>query len=425
MRKGWYLMFRLWLLGALMFLLAPALAGAQEVIGSAYAPDELAKVKEWEKTWVGKKIDKTNIDQVAAFIPESYLGLMKAPEKWGAPPEGFFFNIVAYQPVPETKGFAEATKKYSPIVKKNPDGTIANYAEIAGRPFPTPKDGFEAAYNFEFNNHGDTCKYRRYSPSINPTAKNDRLADQEYTEYFFIHRTEKEPLPALADNPKGMHRAYFLNMLKPPEFLNTRMFNIRYIDPKKEDDAYLWYSQFRRIRRMSTAQRTDSIDGSDIIYDDEYLWDGQLIRNNYTLKGKKDLLCSRHTDMKATTRVAGQAMSNGLTLERCNTIVVDVINKDPNYIYSKRIWYLDPETAIILWTEIFDANGKFWKCFMNNTCPIPTKTGQMKAFIVATQFGEFQRTHAGLSDQEYFYKPEITIDVPSDIFTVGNLQKTY
>ncbi len=35
--------------------------------------------------------------------------------------------------------------------------------------------------------------------------------------------------------------------------------------------------------------------------------------------------------MKKTTRTEGQAISNGLTLERCNTLVVDVVNKDPNY----------------------------------------------------------------------------------------------
>jgi hypothetical protein len=425
MRKRWNQLFGLPLLGAFMLCLAPALAGAQEVIGTSYTPDELAKVKDWEKTWVGKKIDKTNIDQVADFIPESYVGLVKEPEKWGAPPEGNFFTVVAYQPVKETKGFCEATKKYSPTVKKNPDGTIANYSAIAGRPFPEPKDGLEVAYNYEFNNHGDSAKYRRYGPNITPKSRTERLADQEYTEFFFIHRTEKEPLPAVANNPKGQHRAYFLNMYKPAEFLNTRMFSIRYEDPKKEDDAYLWYSQFRRIRRMSTAQRTDSIDGSDLIYDDEYLWDGQLTRNNYTLKGKKDLLCSRHTDMLATTRQDGQGLVNGLTIERCNTIVVDVISKDPNYIYGKRIWYVDPETYIILWTELFDSNGKFWKCFMNNTRPCSTEIGQMKPFIVGTQFQDFQRGHSGLSDQEKIYKPKITIDVPADLFSVGNLQKTF
>jgi len=418
--------FGIWLLAALMLFLVPAFAKAGEVIGSgAYTPDELAKVKEWEKTWVGKKLDKTNIDQVAAFMPESYASILREPEKWGAPPEGLFMNIVAYQPVPETKGFVAATKKYASMVKRNPDGSIANYAELAGRPFPEPKDGLEVAYNFDFNNHGDSSKYRRFSPNINPKSRTERLADQEYTECFFIHRTEKEPLPVVTSNVKGYHRAYFLHMFKPAEFLNTRMFSTRYADPSKEDDAYLWYSQFRRIRRLSVSQRTDSIDGSDLIYDDEYLWDGQLNRNTYTLKGKKDLLCSRHTDMKATTRADGQAIVNGLTVERCNTFVVDVISKDPNYLYSKRVWYVDPETFIILWTEIYDQNGKFWKSFMNNTNLLPTKTGDQKAFIVGTQFQDMQRNHSGLSDQDHFYKPEITIDVPPDMFTVNYLQKTF
>jgi hypothetical protein len=417
--------FGLWLLGALMLFLVPALAGAGEVIGISYTADELAKVRDWEKTWVGKKLDKTNVDQVAAFMPESFAGILKEPDKWGAPAEGLFMNIVAYQPVPETKGFVAATKKYAPLVKKNPDGTIANYAEIAGRPFPEPKDGLEVAYNFEFNNHGDSCKYRRFSPNINPKSRTERLADQEYTENFFIHRTEKEPLPFFTPNEKGMHRSYFLTMYKPPEFLNTRMFSTRYIDSNKEDDAYLWYSQFRRIRRLSVSQRTDSIDGSDIIYDDEYFWDGQLNRNTYTLKGRKDLLCSRHTDMKATTRSEGQVPVNGITVERCNTIVVDVVNKDPNYLYKKRVWYVDPESYIILWSEVYDQNGKFWKCFMQNTNLLPTKIGDMKHFIVGSQFADFQRNHGGLSDQDHDYKPQITIDVQADLFTVGNLQKTY
>jgi len=37
------------------FGFVPAVAGANEVLGAAYTPDELAKVKDWEKTWVGKK----------------------------------------------------------------------------------------------------------------------------------------------------------------------------------------------------------------------------------------------------------------------------------------------------------------------------------------------------------------------------------
>jgi hypothetical protein len=62
---------------------------------------------------------------------------------------------------------------------------------------------------------------------------------------------------------------------------------------------------------------------------------------------------------------------------------------------------------------------------MNNTRPCSTEIGQIKPFIVGTQFQDFQRGHSGLSDQEKIYKPKITIDVPADLFSVGNLQKTF
>jgi hypothetical protein len=173
---------------------------------------------------------------------------------------------------------------------------------------------------------------------------------------------------------------------------------------------------------MSAAQRTDSLDGTDLVYDDEFFWDGHLTRNTYTLNGTKELLCSRHQDMRATTRAAGQSVVNGLTLERCKTLVVDVVSKDPNYLYGKRIWYVDPESYIIQWTEIFDQAGRFWKCFMQNTNTVPTERGELKHFIVGSQFNDFQRNHSGLSDQTII---KLSHELSPVMFSIGYLQKTY
>jgi hypothetical protein len=163
----------------LALLLVPAFVMAGEVkMGTAYTAEELAKVREWEKTWAGKKIDQSNVDQVGQFLPESYLGVYKDPQKWGAPPEGYWFTIVPYRTVSETKGFIEATEKYNSQVKVDENGIITNIAEIAGRPFLEPKTGLEIMWNFELNNHGDTYNYRKYSPNINPKTRTERMADQ-------------------------------------------------------------------------------------------------------------------------------------------------------------------------------------------------------------------------------------------------------
>jgi len=255
----------------------------------AYTDAELAGVREWEKAWAGKKIDTTNVDQVAQFLPDALVGIIKNPDKWGAPPEGYYFTIKPYEFIPETPGFIAASQANAGKAQLAPDGTIANLGELAGRLFMDPgQDAMKIAWNFDMQNRGDTYHYRRHSPNINPKNKSERVSDQEYWEFYFINRTELDPKPAIAKNPRGYRRGMFLHMYLPPEFLNTRMYTMRYIDQKKGDDSYLWYSQFRRIRRVSTSQRTDAIDGSNLIYDDEYLWDGQLLRRD------RESLTARH-----------------------------------------------------------------------------------------------------------------------------------
>jgi len=412
------------ILVVLTAVLVPMLAGAEEVVYPvpAYTQEELAKVREWEKTWAGKKIDKTNIDQIAEFFPESYVTIIKEPDKWAAPPEGNWFMIVPYRQIMPLKGEIEATKKYAPLVTTDADGTITNYTDIAGVPFPSPTTGFEVAYNVDTDTSGDTSHHEYYAPNINPRTKTDRLAKQEFWYLYYIHRVSVDPKPAIPKNPKGVHRGEFMHMYLPPEMLNTRFMTMRFADPKKEDVSYLYYSQYRRIRRLSTSERTNAIDGTDMIYDDGHMWDGHIVRNIYELKGKKDMLLSRHQDMDKVTRKTGQGFPNGYDFERCNAWVVDVVNKDPNYLYKKRVWYVDPETNTIMWQEMYDQLGRFWKCFCHHTRQVKTKQGEMKNYAVGLTMEDFQRTHSGWTN---ITVKEIGGNVKPSMYTLSNLQKTY
>ena len=409
---------------AVALTIVPILAAAVEITFpvAAYTPEELAKVREWEKTWAGKKIDKSNIDQVAQFMPESYVGIYKNPEKWGGPPEGLYFYIIPYQQIIETKGMIEATKKYAPLVKTDAEGKILNYPAIAGFPFPSPKTGLEIAYNTECQTRGDTYMLNYSAPSIDPKAKIDRYADQDFTEMHFIHRVDVEPKPAIPDNPKGYHKAQFFHMNLPPEQNNSRFISMKYIDESKEYDCYFYFAQYRRIQRLSSTERTNAVDGTDQIFDDGYQWDGYLSKNTYTYKGRKELLLARHQDITKTPRIPGQSVPNGYTFERCNTYVVEVKNKDPHYLYSKRIWYIDPETYWIHWQEIYDELGRFWKCYLQSTNNFKTAKGELKNMTVAFNINDFQRTHSGIAK---ITVKGIGIDVSPSFFQLSNLQKTY
>jgi hypothetical protein len=416
---------------AVSMLAVPVIVSAEQLNFplKAYTDEELAKVREWEKTWAGKKIDKSNVGQIKEYLPESYAGAYAKPEVWFEP-EGFWFTIAPYARKIETKGMIEATNKFHTQVKTDANSeVIQNYADIAGMPFPNPdlsdpkKGGNQIAWNYDFNTHGDAYHWLRTGPSLTVQNHTERVSSQDMYELYYVSRVDVDPKPnLLQDNKKGIRRGYFIHLFKPPEFINTRMFNLRYLDMTKSDDGYMWYSQFRRIRRISTAQRTDSIDGSDLIYDDEFLWDGHITRNNYKYVGRKDLLCARHQDIKQLQRTPGHAMPNGINRERLNTLVVEVTSKDKNYIYKKRMWYVDPETYYIQWTEIYDQLDRFWKCFENWTNPNKEEaTGEMKSVICGTQMMDFQRIHCGISIQEC--KGVGLTQVDQNMFTISNLQK--
>jgi hypothetical protein len=122
-------------------------------------------------------------------------------------------------------------------------------------------------------------------------------------------------------------------------------------------------------------------------------------------------------------RVMGQGFPSGLNFERCNLWVVEAVSKEKGYIYSKRIWYVDPETWLIVWQETFDKNGKYWKVFGELTDDIKNANGDMRNFFTGLVIFDFIRIHAGWSVQA---TKELSVPtIKPDMFTTNNLQKTY
>ena len=68
----------------------------------SYNDQELAKVRELEKTWVGKKVTTETIDQVKDFLSEPVYKAMKNPKVVGI--DALWFEVVPYRPDAVLKG---------------------------------------------------------------------------------------------------------------------------------------------------------------------------------------------------------------------------------------------------------------------------------------------------------------------------------
>ena len=345
-----------------------------------YQGAELEKVREWEKTWVGKKVNHEMIAQVKDFLSDQFYEVYSNPQDWGA--EELWFEIVPYRQILPTPGTIAMTKKYSPTAKFDPNPRKAYWGagiepneflvgwdtgDQAGFPFPFPETGLEMAWNMESVTRGDEKSFDRLGVVVNPRTRTERTAEQPFLIQYFTGRCDYEPVPKFEDNPKGIRRAMYLYIEQPLDVRGTRYMELRYLDTSKPDDVWIWFPLFRRIRRMGYAYKSDTIDGTDLGPDDEMGWSGHVNRKTWEIIGRKEMLLGRHTDTDKYQKVLGQAVWNGLQLERVNAYMLESRFKGKDEVYSKEMLYIDPETWRCMQKVTWDRQGRVWRQFFYHT----------------------------------------------------------
>jgi hypothetical protein len=396
--------------------------------------EDLEKVREWEKTWVGKKINKENIDQVKEFLSEQFYGMYKNPQDWGT--DDLWFEIVPYRQTSPTPGQIAMTKKYAPTAKLDPnprkaywDGGVGpneflvgwEKGEQAGFPFPFPESGLEMAWNLESNTRGDSKSFDRKGVVVNPRTRTERRAIQPFITDYHTGRCDYEPVPNKPNNNKGIRRAMYLFIEEPLDVRGTRYMELRYLDIEKPDDVWIWFPLFRRIRRMGYSYKSDTIDGSDLGPDDELGWNGHVNRKLWKIIGRKDMLLGRHTDTEKYEKTKGQAAWSGLQLERTNAYMLESKFKDKDAVYSKEMLYMDPETWRCLQKVTWDRQGRVWRQFFFHTEIVrDEEKGLDQVHTFEIYSSDLQRRHGCPSIDNV---NELGLDVDERFWTIQNLQK--
>lgn len=398
-----------------------------------YQGKELKKVKEWEKTWAGKKINQNNIDQVKEFLSEQFYNVFKNPKEWGA--DELYFTIVPYKQILPTPGQIAATKKYAPVAKLDPKPRNAYWVggvgpneflvgwdkgETAGFPFPFPKSGVEIAWNLESVTRGDTKSGKRDGVAINPKTRVARRSVQTFILEYFTGRVDVPPVPKKFKNHRRIRKASYMFMEEPLEVNGLRYIELRYLNIEKPEDVWLWFPGFRRIRRYGVSWKADTMDGSDMCPDDEFGWNGHVNVKNWKIIGRKEMLLGRHVDAGKYTAKKGQAVWSGQRLERVNAYVLEAKPKDPNAIYSKEVLYMDPEMWRCLQKITWDRQGKAWRQFFYHTQIVKSTQGIVQPHCFEFCSMSIQKKHGGPNKEEV---KEIGLKISKRFWTIQNLQK--
>ena len=301
----------------------------------------------------GDTIDPNNWQRAQGMVGENMLNRIKA---------GHTIQIKepkVYRPIKE---YAEATEKYSGKVRLGPNGELLNY--VAGLPFPKldagdPQAGQKLAWNFFWRWLGDDYKTggaTKGGKIIRYVIEKDgseRRAD--LVSYFIFPRTRynSDPKPAI---PGYEHIDYMQLRVDsyPRDAAGTTILEIRYDDPKRADDLYLYIPSIRRIRRATTTLRCQTLAPSEFNLDDINSHNGKITDFNYRLLGEKKMLANMAQQNLPYHRKPGDYLPLDEKWEVVDTYVLEVVAKDPNYCYGKKVLHINKMTHDNVWTLIWD-----------------------------------------------------------------------
>src|SRR5437870_11939026 len=316
----------------------------------------------------GDKITAANVDKVKDLISPGMEWCIK---------RGFPLTIGETKKVEWPRAYREATEKYSGQVKLSPDGIrVDNY--VAGLPFPNldtkdPLIAYKIMWNWDYKWHStDDVDLRNFDADTGAIADHGPMTVERhflldhFRRLFWNGRLYVDPKPE-KPNPNGYRGQQGLYpILEPYDLKGVGALGNRYISPDKQDDSWLYLPSLRRVRRLSTAQRSDALFGQDTDVDSYYGYAGHVAWMTWKFIGERELLGTMHAQHYPVKWDAKTDWAFDDVWEKRKVWVVEGVSKLPQYAYGKRVIFIDKEAWVVPYSDIYDRSGELWKIWIND-----------------------------------------------------------
>jgi len=315
----------------------------------------------------GDVIDKGSLDKARELISPGVAWCVE---------HGMTITVVPTKKVEWPRAYREATEAHAGQVRLSADKTVLeNY--VAGMPFPNidvndPDAAMKIMWNYQYKPIiTDDVLMRDFQVPSGPlTYTAPMVPDREFVlgdfrRLYYNGRLFVDPKPEMP-NPDGIrYKEILAPVVAPFDMKGVGQLSFRYLSAARQDDTWLYVPAVRRIRRMSTSQRSDSLFGQDTDQDSYWGFSGHIAWSEWKLLGVKEVLGVVHRKHYPPQRCPdGGDFAYCDEWEKRPVYVIEGVSKMAQYAYSKRILYLDSEAWVVLYSDIYDKRGELWKVWL-------------------------------------------------------------
>jgi hypothetical protein len=162
----------------------------------------------------------------------------------------------------------------------------------------------------------------------------------------------------------GEYQAYVTTVLEPRANRGTVVLQYMYDDPNKMDPWMIYVPSLRRIRKMAATDTQDPT--GDMTYDDREHLVQKITPKKYPYKF--DIIAEREYLMPVEYNTAKSWVDSkkGYTWREAQFMrrpcyVLQLTQLDNNYVYSKRIIYVDTENFMVCYSANYDQKGQLYR----------------------------------------------------------------
>jgi hypothetical protein len=284
------------------------------------------------------------------------------------------------------KEYKAATAKHKGQPRIGPDNSLENY--VAGQPFPMdeidctgdPQAGVKIMWNFDYAWSGAGGNASFYYSYWDRGEELPLYYEGVGKTVVLSHRVEAEYEPTGGDVFRNEKRkdAFGVDVTAPFDARGIMLMSYRYKStdqPRSEaknDDTWVYVPTLRRVRRISTAQRTDSISGTDFTFDDLSSFAGIVPQYEWECVGEMDMLAPVNTKVKAYPYDPDHNFGPyGLSFaddrwEMRKAVKVRMIPKNQDHPYHHKDIYIDKQTLKAMYSFAYDQKEELWKIIWHN-----------------------------------------------------------
>ncbi|MEW6443082.1 MAG: outer membrane lipoprotein-sorting protein [bacterium] len=220
----------------------------------------------------------------------------------------------------------------------------------------------------------------------------DTSSEERQLEVFFkVASLVGYPEAKNISNPNDYEQLNIILVKRPFDLAGSAVMMLRYFGDK-QDSTFAYVPAIRRVRRMSPANRSDSLFGSDYSMDDSGYtsYDGKIPAFDFKLLAKTEVLAmflgpdpypeKQNEDgewcAETTTPVVKWGFATkewkGLSWAPLSVVMVkrpayliECTSKDPFYNYGKQRVWIDAEIYNGYYKQILTRSGEQWKALFN------------------------------------------------------------